>query len=212
MFRRRLKTSAEYGSSPKMDTRLVTGRVGPPILLTCPILLTFVSEERQWEVCQWSRRGGWGSIKLPSSCLSSPEETLLQIYTSGELYLHIGHVCAKYYEQLYVNKPPTGEFQIVGLQTLDADPPIDETAPSLHEERKAIGRLRGGKMFVICKIQRGAAKGRGWSQDPWVPCWLDCRLAFWGHSSWLENGVGNPYPEFERVMSGLRQLPWDYVA
>ncbi|KAG0725535.1 Alpha-N-acetylglucosaminidase [Chionoecetes opilio] len=38
------------------------------------------------------------------------------------------------------------------LMAVDADPPIDETAPSLDEVREAVAKLRGGKAAGVCKI------------------------------------------------------------
>ena len=38
------------------------------------------------------------------------------------------------------------------LQTLDADPPIDETAPSIDDVKEAVAKLRGGKAAGICNI------------------------------------------------------------
>ncbi len=52
---------------------------------------------------------------------------------------------AEYFERLYMADPPTGQFQAAGLQTLGADPSIDEATPSLEEVRRAVADLRGGK-------------------------------------------------------------------
>ena len=42
--------------------------------------------------------------------------------------------------------PPSGQLRTAGLQTLDADPPIDETAPSIGGDvKEAVAKLRGGK-------------------------------------------------------------------
>ena len=38
------------------------------------------------------------------------------------------------------------------MLTLDADPPIDETAPSIGDVKEAVAKLRGGKAADICKI------------------------------------------------------------
>ena len=38
-----------------------------------------------------------------------------------------------YFKQLFTMDPPRGELQTAGLQTLDADLPIDETAPSVDD-------------------------------------------------------------------------------
>ena len=40
---------------------------------------------------------------------------------------------AEYFEQLFTVDPPSGQLQTAGLQTLDADPPIDDTAPSIGD-------------------------------------------------------------------------------
>lgn len=45
---------------------------------------------------------------------------------------------------LYMTAP--GQLQITGLQTLGADPSIDEAVLFLDEVRKAVARLRGGKV------------------------------------------------------------------
>ncbi|KAG0721937.1 hypothetical protein GWK47_045438 [Chionoecetes opilio] len=40
---------------------------------------------------------------------------------------------AEYFGQLFMVDPPTEQLHTTGLQAVDADPPIDETAPSLDE-------------------------------------------------------------------------------
>ena len=35
---------------------------------------------------------------------------------------------------------------------VDADPPINEAAPSIDEVKEAVGKLRGGKAAGICNI------------------------------------------------------------
>ena len=52
---------------------------------------------------------------------------------------------AVYFEQLFAVDPPSGQLQTARLQTLDADPPIDETAPSIGDGKEAVAKLRGGK-------------------------------------------------------------------
>ena len=50
---------------------------------------------------------------------------------------------AEYFEQLFTVDPPSGQLQTAGLQTLDADPSIDETAPSISDVKEAVARQRG---------------------------------------------------------------------
>ena len=45
--------------------------------------------------------------------------------------------------------PPSGQLRTTGLQTLDADPPIDKTAPSIGDVKEAVAKLRGGKAAGI---------------------------------------------------------------
>ncbi|KAG0724674.1 hypothetical protein GWK47_040100 [Chionoecetes opilio] len=40
---------------------------------------------------------------------------------------------AEYFGQLFTVDPPTEQLHTTGLRAVDADPPIDETAPSLDE-------------------------------------------------------------------------------
>ena len=58
----------------------------------------------------------------------------------------------EYFEQMFTVDPFSGQLQTAGLQTLDADPPIDETAPSIDDVKEAVAKLRGGKAAVICNI------------------------------------------------------------
>ena len=48
------------------------------------------------------------------------------------------------FEQLFTVDPLSGQLPTAGLQTLDADPPIDETAPSIGDVKEAVAKLRGG--------------------------------------------------------------------
>ena len=57
--------------------------------------------------------------------------------------------------------PPIGQLQTVGLQTLDADPPIDETTPSIGNAKDAVAKLRGGKVADICNISAELLKAGG---------------------------------------------------
>ena len=67
----------------------------------------------------------------------------------------------EYFEQLYTADPPTGQLQLAGLQTLVADPPIGEAAPSLAEVKEAVARLKGGKAPGVCNISVELLKGGG---------------------------------------------------
>ncbi|KAG0727365.1 hypothetical protein GWK47_034802 [Chionoecetes opilio] len=49
---------------------------------------------------------------------------------------------AEYFGQLFTVDPPTEQLHTTGLQAVDADPPIDETATSLDEVREAVAKLR----------------------------------------------------------------------
>ena len=42
----------------------------------------------------------------------------------------------EYFEQLFTVDPPSRQLQTAELQTLDADPPIDETAPSIEDVKR----------------------------------------------------------------------------
>ena len=53
---------------------------------------------------------------------------------------------------LYILHPPSGQLRTARLQTLDADPPIDETAPSIGDVREAVAKLKGRKAVGICNI------------------------------------------------------------
>ena len=55
--------------------------------------------------------------------------------------------------------PLSGQIQTVGLKTLDADPLIDETAPSIGDVKEAVAKLRGGKAAGICNISAELLKG-----------------------------------------------------
>ncbi|KAG0718623.1 Transient receptor potential channel pyrexia [Chionoecetes opilio] len=68
---------------------------------------------------------------------------------------------AEYFEQLFTVDPPTEQLHTTGLQAVDADTPIDETAPSLDEVREAVAKLRGGKAAGICNISAELLKHGG---------------------------------------------------
>ena len=57
--------------------------------------------------------------------------------------------------------PPSGHLQTAGLQTLDADPPIDEAASSNDDVEEAVGELRGGKAAGIWNINAELLKAGG---------------------------------------------------
>ena len=48
-----------------------------------------------------------------------------------------------------------------GFQTLDADPPFDETAASMGDVKEAVAKLRGGKAAGICNISVELRKAGG---------------------------------------------------
>ena len=68
---------------------------------------------------------------------------------------------AEYFEQLFTVDPPSGQLQTAGLQTLNADPPIDVTAPSIDDVKEAVAKLRGGKAAGICNISEELLKAGG---------------------------------------------------
>ena len=47
------------------------------------------------------------------------------------------------------------------MQTLDADPPIDETAPSIGDGKEAVAKLRDGKAAGIRNISAELLKAGG---------------------------------------------------
>ena len=57
--------------------------------------------------------------------------------------------------------PINGQLQTKWLQTLDADPPIDETAPSTDDVKEAVAKLRSGKAAGIYDISVKLLKGEG---------------------------------------------------
>ena len=59
---------------------------------------------------------------------------------------------AEYFEQLFTVDPPSKQLQTAGLQMLDADLSIDETAPSIGNVKEAVAKLKGGKPTDICNI------------------------------------------------------------
>ena len=55
--------------------------------------------------------------------------------------------------------PPSGQLRTAGL--LDADPPIDETAPSIDDVKEAVAKLRGRKAAGIYNINAELLKAGG---------------------------------------------------
>ena len=68
---------------------------------------------------------------------------------------------AEYFEHLFTVDSPNGQLQTAGLQTLDADPPIDETAPSIDDMKVSVAKLSGGKAAGICNISAELLKAGG---------------------------------------------------
>ena len=87
----------------------------------------------------------------------------------------------EYFEQLFTLNPPSGQFRTAGLQTLDADPPIDETTPSIGDVKEAVAKLRGGKATGVCNISAELLKARGEVMIRGLHA-IDCCMAFRYHS------------------------------
>lgn len=68
---------------------------------------------------------------------------------------------AEYFEQLYTVDPPSGQFSLAGVQMAAADPPVDETPPSLTEVREAVSKLKCGKAAGVCNISGELLKAGG---------------------------------------------------
>ena len=68
---------------------------------------------------------------------------------------------AEYFEQLFKVNPPSGQLQTTGLQVVDADPPINEAAPSIDEVKEAVAKLKDGKAAGICNISAKLLKAGG---------------------------------------------------
>ena len=54
---------------------------------------------------------------------------------------------------------PNGQLQIAGLQTLNADPPIEETVPSNNDVKEVVGKIRDVKAAGISNISAELLKG-----------------------------------------------------
>ena len=57
--------------------------------------------------------------------------------------------------------PPSGELITAGLQSLDDDPPIYESAPSIDDVKEAVAILRDVKAAGICNIGAELLKDGG---------------------------------------------------
>ena len=68
---------------------------------------------------------------------------------------------AEYFEQLFTVDPTSGQLRTAGMQTLAADSPIDETAPSIEAVKEAVAKLKGGKAAGICNISAELFKAGG---------------------------------------------------
>ena len=68
---------------------------------------------------------------------------------------------AEYFEQLYVAEPPSRQLSLAGVQMSAADPPVDETPPSLAEVREAVNKLKCGKAAGICNVSAEMLKAGG---------------------------------------------------
>ena len=63
---------------------------------------------------------------------------------------------AEYFEQLFTVDPPSGQLWTAGLQMLDADLPIDKTAPSIGDVKETVAKAAG-----ICNIRVELLKAGG---------------------------------------------------
>ncbi|KAG0725935.1 Retinol-binding protein pinta [Chionoecetes opilio] len=65
---------------------------------------------------------------------------------------------AEYFGQLFTVDPPIEQLHTTGLRAVDADPPIDETAPILDEVREAVAKLRVERRLVSVISVRSSSK------------------------------------------------------
>ena len=72
------------------------------------------------------------------------------------------------------------------MQTLDADPPIDETAHSIGDVKEAVAKMRCGKAAGICNISAELHKAGG---DAMIRGLHAVLTAVW-HCSYLEGERG----------------------
>ena len=68
---------------------------------------------------------------------------------------------AEYFEQLFKVNPPRGRLQTIGLEVMDADPLINETAPSTDDVKEVVKNLRDGKTAGFCNISAEVLKAGG---------------------------------------------------
>ena len=90
------------------------------------------------------------------------------------------------------------------MQTPGADPPIDETAPSIGDVKEAVAKLRGGKAAGICNISAELRKAGGEAMIRGVHAVF---TAVW-HSGTIfrdwKKEVGRPYLEGGRGPTRLQ--------
>ena len=67
---------------------------------------------------------------------------------------------AEYFEHLFMVDPPSGELQTARLETLHANRPIVETAPSI-DNKETVAKLTGGKSSGIYNISAELLKAGG---------------------------------------------------
>ena len=60
-----------------------------------------------------------------------------------------------------MGEPPSGQLPLAGVQIAAADPPLDETPPSLAKVREAVRKLKGGKAAGVCNISAEMLKAGG---------------------------------------------------
>ncbi len=65
---------------------------------------------------------------------------------------HVRSRLAEYFGYLYVAEPPSRRLPLARVEVAAADPPVDETPPSLAEVREAVNKLEGGKAVGVCNI------------------------------------------------------------
>ncbi|KAG0713853.1 hypothetical protein GWK47_015271 [Chionoecetes opilio] len=107
---------------------------------------------------------------------------------------------AEYFGQLFTVDPPTEQLHTTGLQAVDADPPIDETAPSLDEVREAVvAKLKGGKAAGVCNISAELLKAGGAVYD--ISEWAACQ------SDNLKHLQANTHSVQYRIVSGKKNPP-----
>ena len=98
---------------------------------------------------------------LKKLCSKSTSQVSAIRTADGCLVSDADEQMAEYFEQLFTVDPLRRQLDTAGLQTLDADPPIDETAPSIGDVKEAVAKLRGGKAAGICSISAELLKAGG---------------------------------------------------